>query len=96
MSDGEFGPGLVDGGVEEAELEVRLYGDVLGEAVGGGGGGGFDEDILAIEAEAFVCDFRGGDYEGTERFDGVYEELVWLVLCQLWCVAEYMYGGGQG
>ena len=76
MGDGEFGPGLVDGGVEEAELEVGFDGDVLGEAVGGGGGGGFDEDILAVEAEAFVCDFGGGDFEGAERLDGVYEELV--------------------
>ena len=63
MSDGEFAPGLVDGGVEEAQLEVRFDGDVLGEAVGGGGGGGFDEDILAVEAQAFVCDFGGCDFE---------------------------------
>jgi hypothetical protein len=88
VGDGEFGPGLVDGGVEEAEFEVGLYGDVLGEAVGGVAGRRLDEDILAVEAEAFVCDFGGGDFEGPETLDGVYEELLWLVLCQLGCVAE--------
>ena len=93
MSDGEFGPGLVDGGVEETQFEVGFDGDVLGEAVGGGRGGGFDEDILAVEAQAFVCDFGGGDFEGAEGFDGVYEELrVWEVLCQLGCVAGYVWG----
>ena len=63
MGDGEFAPGLVDGGVEEAEFEVGLDGDVLGEAVGGVAGGRLDEDILAVEAEAFVCDFGGCDFE---------------------------------
>ena len=62
MGDGEFAPGLVDGGVEEAELEVGFDGDVLGEAVGVAGGR-LDEDILAIEAEDFVCDFGGCDFE---------------------------------
>lgn len=63
VGDGEFGPGLVDSGVEEAELEVGFDGDVLGEAVGGVAGRRLDEDILAVEAEAFVCDFGGGDFE---------------------------------
>jgi hypothetical protein len=64
VSDGEFAPGGIDGGVEEAELEVGFDGDVLGEPVSVAGGR-FNEDILAVEAEAFVCDFDGGDFEGT-------------------------------
>jgi hypothetical protein len=88
VSNGEFAPRLVDGGVEETQLEVGFDGDVLGEAVGGGGGGGFDEDILAVEAQAFVCDFGSGDFEGAEGFDGVYEELV-CGRCYVSCAALY-------
>lgn len=66
---------------------------MLGEAVGVGGGR-LDEDILAVEAEAFVCDFCGGDFEGAEGFDGVYEELV-CGMSAVWCVAEYMNGWGR-
>ena len=62
VGDGEFTPGLVDGGVEEAEFEVGFDGDMLGEAVGVAGGR-LDENILAIEAEAFVGDFGGCDFQ---------------------------------
>ena len=49
VGDGELAPGLVDGGMEEAELKVALDGDMLCKSMGVAGGR-FDKDILTIEA----------------------------------------------
>jgi len=48
VGDGELAPGLVDSGMEEAELKVAFDGDVLREAMGVAGGW-FDKDILTIK-----------------------------------------------
>lgn len=72
VSDGELAPGLIDGCMEKAELEVGLDGDVFGQTVGVAGGR-LDEDILAIEAQAFVRDLGGCDFERTQALDGIYE-----------------------
>jgi hypothetical protein len=48
MGDGELAPGFVDSGMEEAELEVALDGDMLGKTMGVAGGW-FDEYILTIK-----------------------------------------------
>lgn len=49
VGNGEFAPGLVDGGVKEAEFEVAFDGDVLCKTMCVPGGW-FDKDILTIEA----------------------------------------------
>jgi hypothetical protein len=64
VGDGKLAPGLVDGGVEETELKVALDCDVLCKPVGIAGGR-FDENILTIEAETFVCDFGSLDLQRT-------------------------------
>lgn len=49
MCNGQFGPGLIDHGMEESEFEMILDGNVFGEAVGFLGGR-LGQDILSIEA----------------------------------------------
>lgn len=65
----------MDGGLEEGEGVGLLDGEVFGGEGARGGGGGLDEDVLAVEAEAFACDFGVGDFDGEKGLDGVDEEL---------------------
>jgi hypothetical protein len=48
VGDGELAPGLVDSGMEEAELKVAFDGDMLRKTMGVAGGW-FDKDILTIK-----------------------------------------------
>jgi hypothetical protein len=45
---------------------------VFGKAVGVASGR-LDQDILTIEAQAFVCDFCSCDFERTQALDGIYK-----------------------
>lgn len=76
MSDGQFRPRSVDIGMKQAKFEVVLDGDMLGEALGLRRRR-LDEDILAVEAQAFISDLCGLDLDRPQRLDGVDEDLMY-------------------
>lgn len=70
----ELRPGLVDGSVEKSKFEVVLDRNVFSKARCRLTGR-LHQDILPIEAQAFVSDLRCRYFDRTERLDRIDEQL---------------------